>query len=173
MGRKTDQERIQAEASRVGDRMARSRQRLALNQDPGKVTQLIQERILKDLDKLIEESRQQQAQNGGQQQSGQAQKMNTPKQQGPQADPGNREQVVRKKTGGSTPKPDSRVPGQVESDLDISQQIAETSAEWGKISPRLRDAVIEGSSEQIIEKYRRYVEDYYKGVSQQGTEQRQ
>jgi hypothetical protein len=46
LGQKTDQERIEAETDRVGDRMARSRQRLALNQDPGKVTQLIQERIV-------------------------------------------------------------------------------------------------------------------------------
>jgi hypothetical protein len=99
--------------------------------------------------------------------------MNTPKKQGPQGDPGNKEQIVRKKTGGSTPKPDSRVPGQVDNDLDLSQKIAETSSEWGKISPRLRDAVIEGSTEQIIEKYRRYVDDYYRGISQQGTEQRQ
>ena len=30
--------------------MARSRQRLALNNDPGKTTQMIQERILLDLD---------------------------------------------------------------------------------------------------------------------------
>ena len=32
--------------------------------------------------------------------------------------------------------------------------------------------MIEASSEQIIEKYRKYVEDYYKGLSQQGAEQR-
>jgi hypothetical protein len=30
--------------------------------------------------------------------------------------------------------------------------------------------VIEGSSEQVIEKYRKYVEDYYKGVATQGAE---
>ena len=35
---------------------------------------------------------------------------------------------------------------------------------------RTRNAVIEGADEQVIEKYRRYVEDYYKGVSVRGTE---
>ena len=32
------------------------------------------------------------------------------------------------------------------------------------------DAVMEGADEQIIEKYRKYVEEYYKGVSVRGTE---
>jgi hypothetical protein len=80
--------------------------------------------------------------------------------------------MARNKSG-SMPNPDSQTPGQVNNDQDLSQQIKETSSEWGKISPRLRDAVIEGSTEQIIEKYRRYVDDYYKSVNQQGTEQRQ
>jgi len=47
----------------------------------------------------------------------------------------------------------------------------QTAEEWGKISPRTRNAVTEGASEEIIEKYRKYVEDYYKGVAVKGTEQ--
>ena len=53
---------------------------------------------------------------------------------------------------------------------DLSQSIKQSAAEWGKISPRTRNAVIEGADEQIIDKYRRYVEDYYRGVSVRGTE---
>jgi hypothetical protein len=164
-------EQIEKDMNLVGDRMARSRQRLALNSDPGKVTQLIQERILIDMDKLIEQARAQQC-NAVASKPGDAQKMNQVKPGEKLAQNlGNKKDVVRKKTGGSNPKPDSRVPGQVNNDIDLSQEIQETQAEWGKISPRLRDAVIEGSTEQIIEKYRRFVEDYYKGVSTRGTEQ--
>ena len=32
--------------------------------------------------------------------------------------------------------------------------------------PRLRDAVIEGASETIIEKYRKYVDDYYRSLAE-------
>ena len=46
----------------VGDRMARVRQRLALNDDPGKTTQIIEDRIVTDLDILIDQARRQQAQ---------------------------------------------------------------------------------------------------------------
>src|SRR5439155_27255750 len=46
----------------AGDRMARSRQRLALNNDPGQVTQTIQKKIVETLDFLIEQSRRQMAQ---------------------------------------------------------------------------------------------------------------
>ena len=41
----------------VGDRMGRVRQRLALNSDPGQTTQTIEDRIIDDLDMLIEQSR--------------------------------------------------------------------------------------------------------------------
>src|SRR5439155_5952167 len=58
-GDQPDAERIEKDLLLVGDRMARSRQRLALNNDPGKTTQIIQERILHDLDSLIEQSRRQ------------------------------------------------------------------------------------------------------------------
>ena len=75
-----------------------------------------------------------------------------------------------KQNHGSSPAQQSSSPGQTSPQQDLSQQIKETAAEWGQISPRTRNAVIEGADEQIIEKYRRYVEDYYKGVAVEGTE---
>jgi cobalamin biosynthesis Mg chelatase CobN len=59
---KPDVDAGERQANLIGNRMARSRQRLALNGDPGKVTQLIQKKILDDLDALIEQARKQQAQ---------------------------------------------------------------------------------------------------------------
>jgi hypothetical protein len=71
---------------------------------------------------------------------------------------------------GSNPARESSAPGQANPQLDLSQQIKQSAAEWGQISPRTRNAVMEGADEQIIEKYRKYVEDYYRGVSVRGTE---
>ncbi|HEX8522029.1 MAG TPA: DUF4175 family protein, partial [Tepidisphaeraceae bacterium] len=174
LGQKTDAERIEKNANLIGDRMARSRQRLALNKDPGKVTQVIQERIVIDLDKLIEESRQQQASGTPQQQQNtNAQKQAAPRATGVVVQNPKDGKGQSKPNRGTTPAANSSAPGQTSTQTNLSQEIKESGAEWGRISPRLRDAVIEGSSEQIIEKYRKFVEDYYKGVSQQGTEQRQ
>ncbi len=51
-------EKTDKQVNLVGDRMARSRQRLALNNDPGKTTQIIQDRIIDDIDSLIDQARQ-------------------------------------------------------------------------------------------------------------------
>ncbi len=170
-GDKADAEETEKSILVVGDRMARSHQRLALNNDPGKVTQLIQERILKDLDVLIDQSRKQAANSSGQPKPGDPQQMKQGQAQvaeiqGAGKKPGDKSQPNK----GSTPAEQSSGPGQTTPQLDVSNSIKESAAEWGKISPRTRNAVIEGADEQVIEKYRRYVEDYYKGVSVRGTE---
>lgn len=170
-------EQIEKDLLLVGDRMARSRQRLAINNDPGKTTQVIQERILKDLDSLIEQSRRQQATASAQPKPGQpqqpGQKMQQPnagQRQVAQNTGGKVNGPAMNKTSGSNPKPNSISPGQSGFDTDLSQQIKESAAEWGRISPRTRNAVIEGADEQIMDKYKRYVEDYYKGVAVKGAE---
>src|SRR5215211_6437494 len=77
---KPDAEKIEKDILIVGDRMARSRQRLALNNDPGKTTQIIQERILKDLDRLINDAQKQNQQMAqGQGKPGEGQQMQQPK----------------------------------------------------------------------------------------------
>jgi hypothetical protein len=167
-GDQPDAEQIEKDLLTVGDRMARSRQRLALNGDPGNTTQLIQERILKDLDSLIEQSRRQACAGGsGAPKPGdKGQQMAKAKADRQVADV----QGGKKSAKGSSPAAKSNSPGQSSTQTDVSAQIKESASEWGRISPRTRNAVIEGSSEQVIEKYRRYVEDYYKGVAVKGAE---
>ncbi len=82
----------------AGDRMARSRQRLALNNDPGQVTQEIQKRIVTDLDKMIDLAQQQQASSQSKPGSGKpGDKPGPPKQgQGPQQASGNPSQGTPK-----------------------------------------------------------------------------
>src|SRR5207245_72999 len=61
-GAKTSDDQLTDDVKMVGQRMGRSRQRLALDHDPGKTTQAIQDRIINNLDNLIQLARQQQAQ---------------------------------------------------------------------------------------------------------------
>jgi hypothetical protein len=161
----------------TGDRMARSRQRLALNNDPGKVTQTIQEKIVGDLDQLIELSRQQQqqqqnAQNKQQQQKQQmAQKQLGQMKLSQQQDqkPGQPKPGQPQK-GGQNPAQASRMPGEGGREIDASVELQEKFAEWGGLTERQREAVLEGASEKVIEKYRGLVEDYYRELGKKATQ---
>ncbi|MGF1632386.1 MAG: hypothetical protein ACFCVE_00925 [Phycisphaerae bacterium] len=152
----------------VGDRMARSRQRLALNNDPGKTTQIIQERIVIDIQSLIEQAQQQrqnpqsqQQQMAGQQQQQLDEQQQQAMQQGqPQQQPGQAEagQEAAQESG----------QGPAGQAADASADIRETAAEWGSLSPRERQAIIDSRGEEVVEEYRKLIEDYYRALAQEG-----
>ena len=162
----------------TGDRMARSRQRRALNNDPGKVTQEIQKRILMDLDVLIEASRRQVANSSkpGQQGNKPGQKQPGAKsgagqqgqQQANQGKPGM--QPGTNSEGGSSPASDSSLNGAGRAEADLAKDIKERMAEWGGLTPREREAVMEGASDKPIKKYERLVEDYYRELAKKATQ---
>jgi len=144
--------------NRVGDRMARSRQRLALDGDAGKVTQEIQKRIIIDISDMIKQAQQQQANSQpkpGQQQGQQQPGQQPGQQQGNQSQPNAGQQAAQQST----------VNGGGSREAQLAAKINETNKEWGNISPRLRQAVIEGAGEKIPAKYQKLIEDYYRGVS--------
>jgi hypothetical protein len=149
----------------IGDRMARSRQRLALNNDPGTVTQTIQKRIVDNLDDLIEMARRQQAQASAspQPRPGQGQQRPQPKPGDAQAN--NQGNQSRPNTA-QNPAQDSTLNPGGNTNAQPGDDIRQTMAEWGTTSPRLRDAVFDGASETIIEKYRNYVADYYRSLAE-------
>ncbi|HEV7300548.1 MAG TPA: hypothetical protein VGN72_14375 [Tepidisphaeraceae bacterium] len=160
-----DTQELQKGVNRVGDRMARSRQRLAINHDPGKVTQEIQKRILLDIDELIQEARNQQAQSQpspGQGQ-GQGQQMAEAK---PGEGQGGKPQPAQGRPAGAEAAQESNRGQGVDPSAEPSADIKETMAEWGRITPRLRAAVVEGQGEQPIEKYKALVDDYYRALAE-------
>lgn len=159
----------------TGDRMARSRQRLALNNDPGKVTQTIQEKIVGDLEQLIELSRQQQMQMQNAQSKQQQKKQQMAQKQLGQmklaqqdGKPGNKTGTRTK--GGTQGAQDSFMPGQGERQVDASVELQEKFSEWGGLTDRQRNAVLEGASEKVIDKYRGLVDDYYRELGKKATQ---
>jgi hypothetical protein len=160
------EEKNSKQAGLIGDRMARSRQRLAMNNDAGKVTQMIQDRIIEDMDYLIDQARQQQAQTRNQPQGKKGQQMAQPKPGEQQAQNNGQKQSQPK---GSQPAAQSLAPGGAARNEDLSKKIEESAAEWGQVTPRLRDAVIEGASENVVQEYRKLVEEYYRSVAEKGT----
>lgn len=166
------------DAARIGDYMARSRQRLGLARDPGPVTQVIQDRIVERIDDLIEQARQQQQassssssssaaqqqQQQGQQQPGQAQQRPQPGSQ--QANAGDAQQGQQ---------PGDRQPGAQENDpnadapegtaADLSQELAETLAEWGGLTPRQRAAILGNRGDQPLDAYRELTDAFYRKLN--------
>lgn len=148
----------------VGQRMARSRHRLAVAHDSGLITQAIQERIIQGLDELIEQARQQMAQTRNPPPGRSTQRISQASSAGASA------QNQGQSPGGSVPSARSATPGPGGSSrADLSRDMRQTAAEWGAVSPRLRDAVLESAGEKVIEQYRRFVEDYYRAVAEQGA----
>jgi hypothetical protein len=167
---KPDDEATEKQVNRVGDRMARSRQRLALNNDPGQTTQTIQKKIVEDMDFLIEQARRQLAQARNQQQQ-QGQQPQQAKNQAPK--PGqaqNQGQQQAQMNQATSPAQASKGGPGNENAANLSKDIRESAAEWGTLTPRARAAVVEGGNENIIEPYAKLIQDYYKTLSAKQTE---
>ena len=155
----------------AGDRMARSRQRLAINNDPGQVTQEIQKRIATDLDKMIDLAQQQQASSQSKPCSGKpGDKSGPPKQgQGPQQASGNPSQGTPK-SGSNPSQTSSNAHNGADPDLNLSKPLEEKRPEWGGITAREREAVQEGASEKVLDKYQKLVKDYYQSLSKEAVQ---
>ena len=57
-------------------------------------------------------------------------------------------------------------------DAKFRNDLKETAENWGQVSPRLKDAVVEGASEKVPEKYRNLVQDYYRSLATKATERK-
>jgi hypothetical protein len=150
-------EKVAKDFELVGDRMARVRQRLALNTDPGKVTQTIEDRIDKNLIDLIEMARAQQAQGKPNPNQKQAQKPGQPKPGEPK--PTNEQANGKgqsKPNRGNSPAGQSNAPGGANLPAVSNEDIAQKMAEWGGITKRQRDAIMEGAGETVVENTRNW-----------------
>jgi hypothetical protein len=160
-------EKTEQQVNLVGDRMARVRQRLALNDDPGKTTQIIEDRIVTDLDILIDQARKQQAQTrNSPPKPGEQQQQQQPRPSDAQAQ--NQAQQQQQTRANNPAQQSTLKPGQ-DGQAELNS-IRESMQEWGGVTPRQRAAVIEGGGETIIEPYRKLIDDYYKSLATKATE---
>lgn len=170
---KPDSQGIQDDTATLGIRMSRARQRLALDADPGTTTQKIQDRIVIQMDALAKMAQEQEATANPSAQPGQGQ----PRPAGPgqqQLGPDNSLVNGQRDTGpkgGSTPAPNDRNAGPGLTDQDISASLNQLKDSWGKLSPRQRAAVLEGSTDQTIQKFKDYVDGYYRTLAEKATQQ--
>ena len=71
----------------------------------------------------------------------------------------------KKSQAGMTPVANSNNGGPGAGTPDLSADIKQKMTEWGGITPRQREAVIEGAGEQVIDKYKTLVDDYYRTLA--------
>jgi hypothetical protein len=157
----------------TGDRMARSRQRLALTNDPGEVTQEIQKRIVDGMDDLIKLAQQQQQQAQAQPKPGdkpgeKGQKPQPGQNQGPQ-EAGKPQDGPHQEAGTTAAQASTLTPGS-DPQTDTSRDLQSKLDEWGHITPRARDAVMEGRNEKSLSKYDQFIKDYYREVAKKAAE---
>ncbi|MGA2497566.1 MAG: hypothetical protein ABSH20_07480 [Tepidisphaeraceae bacterium] len=165
-GAKSGDDQLTSDIKQAGQRMGRSRQRLALDHDPGKTTQLIQDRVLDNLDHLIQLAQAQQAQASS--------KSGKP---GQQKKPGDQQDMGQQQTGQSQPNNSSNpaqreaTGGSQSNQTDPNKDIREGASEWGGLTPRERQAIIEGTHEKSIGKYEKITRDYYEALGKKATQQ--
>lgn len=167
---KTGDDQMTDDIKAVGQRMSRSKQRLALNNDPGKTTQLIQEKIVVNIDNLIKMAQQQQAMAQQQQQrpGQQGQRPQQGNQQGQQQADQQQQNQQQQGQQGQNPAGQERLT-QADENKAGGGDIREKNAEWGSLTPRERQAVIEGMKDKTIQKYKKITDDYYEAMSKLGT----
>lgn len=153
----------------LSQRLTRSRERLGEGHDAGKTTQRIQEKIVRLLDDLAKKSQQQEQQQSGGASSGSGESSGRPRPGG--GAPQGAGQNGKSEAGGDGAGESKLAPGETPPE-PAGGDIRQSAREWGGLSDRDRQAVIDSAGEDVVEKYRALVEDYYRALSEKATSER-
>ncbi|MGE3109440.1 MAG: hypothetical protein AB7G11_15515 [Phycisphaerales bacterium] len=142
--------------------MGDASKRLADAKDTSLTTQRVQEGIVRRLDQLLSSleqmQQQQQQQSSSSQQQQEQQQRNVPQQQ--QRDQQNQENQGENK--GQVIEPPARRDAPIRPGLDAARSA------WGKLPDRVRDLLVQGSSDRFSSMYEAMTEAYYKKLAEQG-----
>jgi len=148
-------------AGRASDRMEESSRRLAKQLDAGKETQVIQQKIMEDLEKLAEAVKKER--NSPPPKGGDVGPAGEPKDGAPAG-----QQKVGEKPGPGSAGAEKSVATAGEKPAARPADFEERREVFMRVSPRVRGAVMEGATEKAPSKYEKMTEDYYRGVAQAG-----
>ena len=140
----------------AADLMNRSARRLATSRDTGLATQRMQEDILRKLDTLIADAQQRSQQSSGSSSSSPSQQPQSTPQPAQTSTP----QSGRGDNRSATPPPGNRTG-------PLGPEQAADLAAWGALPSRMRDALLQGSSDRFSATYRRLTEAYYRTLAEE------
>ncbi|MFG0275535.1 MAG: hypothetical protein ACF8QF_10800 [Phycisphaerales bacterium] len=134
---------------------------LRVARDPGLRTQRVQEDILNKLDLLIEQAEQNPSSSSSQSQS---QSQPRPQQRQQQQQQQSQQSQSSNSQGDNTSEmtPPGGQSGQLRDLLDAAQ------AAWGSLPPRVRDVLLQGSSDRFSTLYESMTEEYYRRLAEEG-----
>lgn len=132
--------------------------RLQGARDTGVVTQRMQEDVLRKLDMLIKAAEQQRSRSRSSSSSSQQQQ-----QQDQQSQPNQQQQSNQSGTGDnrSETEPPARRNG------PLNDQIGGYGTTWGALPARVRDALMQGSSDRYSSLYQKMTESYYRRLAEE------
>lgn len=139
--------------------MRESAGRLSTQADTGVVTQRLQEDILRRLDELIDRAGQQSSSNSPSSSPSQSQQQ--------QEQPSQQRREENQQASGE-PQDKSDAPAGEEARLGA--QAALDGARWGNLPARLREALLQGSSDSYSSLYKSMTEAYYRRLAEEASE---
>ncbi|MFI4872670.1 MAG: hypothetical protein ACIARQ_12725 [Phycisphaerales bacterium JB061] len=139
--------------------MHESAGRLGTRGDTGVVTQRLQEDILRRLDELIDRAGEQSSSSSQSQSQQDQQSQQQPNQQ-------RREEEQQQNQG----EPSDRQEGPAGQDAQLGAQALLDGARWGNLPARLREALLQGSSDSYSSLYKSMTESYYKRLAEEASE---
>ncbi|PHQ82439.1 MAG: hypothetical protein COB69_01880 [Phycisphaera sp.] len=138
--------------------MHESATRLTGSTDTGLVTQRLQEDILRRLDELIDRAGEQSSSS-----SSSSSKSDSKKQQQP-----NQQRRDENQSNINDSQDESTAPGGQEARLGAQATL--DGARWGNLPERLRDALLQGSSDSYSSLYKKMTETYYRRLAEEASE---
>lgn len=132
--------------------------RLEGARDAGVVTQRMQEDIIRKLDMIIQAAQQQQSRRS----SSQSQRN---QQQDPQDQPQQQQGQQQRNTAQGENRDERTPPARREGPLDA--QPGGHGAAWGALPARVRDALLQGSSDRFSSMYQKMTEEYYRRLAEE------
>lgn len=142
--------------------MEQTGRRLEIELDAGAQTQAMQEEVLKQLDDAIKLAASQMRKTSGRLFSSKSDR----RRRDQQKKPGGKSAASEKEQDASQQSASDATPagGAADSGVGEDRELAESRRSWGNLPERDRDEVIQGADEQFLERYRRWIEQYYRAL---------
>lgn len=157
-GTTVDDEDIMERIIRLMDQTAR---RLEVDFDTGEETQALQLEVLKQLDDAVKMAAAQTRKSSGQQCSSKSdRRRRQEKDKSRSAEPNSN------KGESASTAPAGRKP--TAGGIHDRDDLAESRRGWGNLPQRERDEVIQGAGERYLERYRKWIEQYYRALQEAG-----
>jgi hypothetical protein len=137
-------------------------ERLTLEFDPGEKTQGQQAKILEALDDLIKSAKPSKSSSGGGQDDGESDRRGNPK-----------DGTSPEDQSGKNVKPGGNVSGETTetqatpADAEVEGgRFRESRRGWGHLPSRDREEVLQGIQDDVVERYRQMIDEYYRALAE-------